>query len=391
MLNISKNYAVSYSQTPNYKNNKNLATFPKFNQKPVSFRGDVSVLDKLILALKDGAIREAFQKNPERSVELFTSIQEALSGLQKAADFAPRGHFKREGTNLQITSFDSENGLIKEGKITNLIIPENVKIYAPGTSANEILQTSFDKRPFVTLSPSGWSSIKTDGIDKSSCNMDYWGKDQAAQRKILQAAYKKDFMKFMEPIFECAKMLGLDTDRIAIVSSFSDCGIDQAAMEFATANNHKLITVGPYKFVEYANTQRPHQFPIVLENTVSDYGNKFAELSDIMMVMGGRDHTWLFDTKNQFIGKKGTTFPADLLDMYHGLKIAATKADGSIENSARVLKELGLNPFSNDVKAIFERLPKEVKKKLVFDEQKAVFVRMLQIYKARETAASLAE
>ena len=385
MINISRNYPICFSKKNDNKKNIKIA-----EKQALSFAAHppkIKSTESLIKWLNASNLLEEIRKDPEATFRKLLQIEAVIKELSKAVEAVPRGLAERNGNKLTITSFDCAKNLTEFNKVIEINFPENIRLFMPKTSTDDILKQSFNKKPFVTIGPVGWSNIKPDFIDSKSCNMDFHGKDISTQTKVLQNAYEKCFGQFMMPVLNYLKSINLDLDRFANIASFTDVGIDKAVMTFAKNNNQNLITVGPYRFAKYIN--KNHNFPIVLENTVTEYGAKFSELSDITLVTGGREHAWLFDTKNQFIGNKGTTIPVDLFDIFYGIKIPSTRQDGSIENSARLLKDLGLNPYGEETQRLFNSMPNNGKETLKFDEQKALAAKIYEIYKAREKAASL--
>jgi hypothetical protein len=378
-INMSKNNDKSFGN--NQKRKEDHVSFTSKSSSIKLGQGDLDWLQSGPTALRE---------NPSNAIKRLLKVQQTVSEFVTALEQFPKGVLKVDGRKVRATSFDCDDGLNPNSTITEFMISPGVNVFHPGTSADEILNQSFPKRPFATIGPVGWSNVKPNLIDPKKLNMNYFGKGDKAQRQALQIAYENGFNKFMGPILAYLKGAGLKMDRTAYVCSPSYCGIDKAVMDFAEKERHQLITVGPYRFAEYISKEHEHRFPIVFENSLVDYGAKFSQLADVTLVSGGRKHPWLFDTTNKFIGDRGATIPVDLFKLFYDVEIPA-QSDDKIENAARMLQELGVNPFGRETQELFNSMPNEGKELLQFDEQRALATKIHELYKAREKAAALTE
>lgn len=378
---------VKYHKNQDTNNVSFLPTSKMQGKNIISFKSKAPDLniENVISWLGSSDLLKSIKENPKDTIANVLHIEDLFNKLSQAINSAARGFIERNGDRLKITSFDSMFGKLQpESIVTEVNFPESVKLFNPDTSADVILNQSFSQRPLVTIGPTGWSYVKSSSIDPASCKMDYFGANPAEQDKALQIAYSKGFFKFASPVIDYLESIGLKKDRIALVCSFSDVGIDNAVMEFAQKKNLNLITIGPYAFAQFMS--KNHNFVTVLENTIPDYAKKFAELVDVTPVTGGRAQS-LVDIKNQFIDKRGTTIAVDIFDTFcNGIKINSEGANRVLENAAAMLKKLGLEPFSSETRRIFNSMPKEGKEVLKTNEQKALAAKVYEIYKAREKA-----
>lgn len=399
-LNKSNSNNISYlscRKTQKIDNSENKYRLDTLKGDTCFFKGQLNpekivssskIIDDLLRALTEHEFVEVLKQNPVETMKGIIAIQKALKKLAETSSEIPRGIVEKIGNKIKIMSFDSDSGLVETGKLTEIKLRKGLKFYEPGVPAEEIRNTAFKERPYVTLGPVGWSNVKPDFIDKKLCDMSVYG-SVVEQKKALQKGYEKAFKLFITPVYEYLEQNGLKLGKMPMVASFSDSGIDQIVHKHAVEKGVDLVTTGPYRFAEYISKEKEFPFSIALTNTVEDYGTLFSKIADITLVTGGRDHAFLFDAQNQFIGNKGTTIPVDLMKLYYDIEIPALRPDGSIENAAALLKELGLNPFNDELRKEFDKLPSKGKELLEKDEQKALATIMYRIYKSRERAASL--
>lgn len=317
---------------------------------------------------------------------IYAKLQEMkapLEELRKLTSQVPVGAYKVRGNRLNLTLHGE-----KPQKIS-LEFPQKPKIYAPGTDPLTFRREAYDITPYVTIGVVGWSALKPATIENAGTDLGIL--TEAEKKKMLQNAYDKSFNNYWQPIYDYLLSAGLEKDRIAFVSSPSYCGIDQIMLDYAAKHETPLGAVGPYGFMEYAAKKQPLQYPLLLENSVEDYGQSFSEVADITVCTGGRKHAWMIDFNNQFVGNRKPVVPVDLMKDFQDpgekpIDIPMYSGNKEIENAAKFLIENG-GLIPSDLAEQFAELPDTPeKKKLKHPAQKLLAVKAYHKYMANKQA-----
>lgn len=291
-------------------------------------------------------------------VDFVNNVNATNAGV-KASN--PVGTVEHKDGKYIITSYDNDEG---KAAITEIAEAQRTLVAGPETDMKTFLSKALGDTPRIIISPVGWTvptpdvMIRNNKAFKDMADLlkaslvEKYGeshpeldkKYQKGLKKLAGEAYEQAFQRFWEPIdkylFEDRK---LDPKRFAFLTSASYAGIDKAAMDFADRKGISVVNVTPYCYAQWMDTSRSDA--LLVTKTVDDYAKACSEGANLLLVTGGRAHTWEKDVKNFLIEQNKAIIPVDVLKEFAGFDVPAM-ADGKVDNAARLLLDRGLETGS---------------------------------------------
>ena len=306
------------------------------------------------------------QISPEKRVSFINALQNGIKIIKKGL---PLGTIERKEGNVIVTSYDNE-----EGKAATIKFPEsnrNFKVFGPETDVKTFLKESFGDKRMLKICPVGWTVPDTqilyetnnsfkeliDEIEtKLKASMDtespeFEKKFAKAKKLVAGEFYEAAFKQFWEPIDK--EIFGksdtpFSREDLGMVTSASYAGIDKAAMDYAKDHNIPTANIIPFVYARWMDDGTNCPYPLLVTNTVDDYANACAEAADILLVTGGRDHSYSKDFANFMVKEDKVVIPVDIMKEVFNYSIPAISR-GKIANAAARLIEKGLEVKNLDI------------------------------------------
>ncbi|MGD9580222.1 MAG: hypothetical protein AB7V50_02515 [Vampirovibrionia bacterium] len=303
-------------------------------------------------------------------VGFINALQESMEEVRKNL---PLGTIEKKDGNVTITSFDNDKG--KAATITFDESKRGNKVFGPqDISLEDFIKDAFPERQTLKICPVGWTvpdvevlyennkSFKEliDDIEKTLLTKMGVGKDNAdfqtkfakAKKQVAGSLYESAFKQFWAPIdnaiFEDQESTIYNRNQLGFVTSSSYAGIDKAAMDYAKEYNIPVANITPFKYAEWSDKGDNAPYPMYVTNTVDDYANACAEAADILLVTGGRDHTFNKDIKNMLIEQNKVVIPVDIMKEVFAYEIPAISR-GKVANAAALMIDKGMDIGKLDI------------------------------------------
>ncbi len=277
------------------------------------------------------------------------ALVNVLGQLGNLASRIPQGKIEAKGGNVIITSW-------AEGKPVEVKFPEGRRaiVRGPETSVQDFLREVAGGEPALVIGPIGWTIPNPDTV--AEYNPTIYQQFQAlektlsgdaltkAKKEAIAKLYENAFDQWWEPIQRNLNRLieekKLPKNRIIMLTSASNSGIDRAAMRFADKNGITVANITPYVYAQWMDTSKT--YPLLVTNTVDDYAQAYAEGADLVVLTGGRDHALKKDVALGLLGNYNIVVPADVLREEVGITVPST-LKGKVENAAAFMQKRGLN------------------------------------------------
>lgn len=284
-----------------------------------------------------------------------SGLVNVLSQLGNMANRIPLGKIEAKGGNVIITSW-------AEGKPVEVKFPEGRRtiVRGPETSVHDFLREVAGGEPALVIGPIGWTIPNPDTVAEQNdfIRPQFQALERTlsgdaltkAKKELVARLYENAFDQWWAPIQRNLNRLieekKLPKDRIIMLTSASNSGIDRAAMRFADKNGITVANITPFVYAQWMDTTKT--YPLLVTNTVDDYAQAYAEGADLVVLTGGRDHALKKDVALGLLGNHNLVVPADVLQEEVGITVPAT-INGKVENAAAYMQKRGLHVAGMDL------------------------------------------
>lgn len=258
----------------------------------------------------------------------------------------------------------------KDGKDKTLEFPainRNNQVYSSAkTDFEAFKKAAFGDGNRLIICPVGWTTPNIDMFAANNPEIQQsfqkaaksiakaLGKDQGkdfdavftkTKKAIVGEYYDKAFKKFWGPVYDLLHTkLGVDAKNLGFITSASNAGIDKSAMEFGHDKGIAVANVTPWDYANWADPEGKD--PLYITNTIEEYADACSDLSDLLMVTGGRNHSLEKDVQRALIQNRKPVIVVDVLNEAYGFNVPS-QSNGSLENVAKYLEESGMDLASN--------------------------------------------
>ena len=211
----------------------------------------------------------------------------------------------------------------------------------------KLLKEAFGIEPKTTVGMVGWTNVKPQNVAGGT----------SLTKGELTQKYIEATEEFYEPVDRYLGSIGMQPTDRALVSSVSYDGVDKAIMDIGEKNGINTLTITPFTYAQYGRELHPH--PTVITDTISQYVDGYGQLTDAIVVTGGRDHAFKFDAGGKWTKQSnGLIIPVDVLKDFKGIEVPAT-INGKIENAAACAYETFSDPLPRGLVDKFKTLPSD--------------------------------
>lgn len=394
VLNSTKVQALQKNTaTPSFRGIKEFTdAISKKDMEPALFSSPDIVAENLALLFKNLNSKDAFKIYT--AMDKGPGLKNLLNLAGKEVPVDQRGNFVNElATTVSEIDKKLERGLVERNvpiKYNGNMVTDGIRLtkYGAGPGENPVefpaslrdgkvfttqeisfkdfVKKAFGESPRLILCPVGWTIPNPDLLAQNNSKVN--DKFESARMQLIQGLgtdkgevfenalkkvkkqiaaeyYQIAFKKFWEPVakvlFDDLKM---SKDKIGFLTSASYDGIDKAAMDFAKAEGIKVANITPWEYACWANPEGKE--PLLITNTIEEYADGCSLMSDILMVLGGRDHSLEKDAERALIKNKKPMMAVDILNENYGLDVPAL-VSGKLENATRYLQEAGFDLAAN--------------------------------------------
>lgn len=326
--------------------------------------------------------------DPSKRVALINSLQDAISSVKASAPLGELQTFQGDDGKwkVKIISYDNNEGRASEITL-NLEDHKNI-IMGPNQRVSEFKQAVLGKEPKIIIGPVGWTVPDTEVlydnnpaykgiVDKftseittilehkrgnkvDSNDVELNDLVKRGKKQIADEFYQAAFEKFWNPIDKAlfgTSETSSQRSKLGFVTSSSYAGIDKAAMQYAKNYNLTVANITPFAYAEWSDSGKEAPFPILVTNTIDDYAKAYNEFADILLVTGGRDHTFSKDFRHSMVDNiANTVIPVDIMKEVFAFEIPAVY-QGKVANAAALLISKGQDVRQLDISKNLVPLP----------------------------------
>jgi hypothetical protein len=295
-------------------------------------------------------------------------LMDETANLNKEVQSFPLGQIRTDkaANKKYILSYDNANGA-PDAKEIEIDLTRRSVVCGPETSPEDFKKLAFGPRPKVIMTTVGYTlpnpdlieeqypeaftakvdELRAEFVDKLGADHPKLPNTDKLRKLAAGAMYEDAFKAFWEPIYQHLYSqpeeggIGLNPNKLGILASATDDGIDRAATEFGEA--HEGISVAhiiPFTYAKYMDPNKPH--PLYVTSSVEDYAQGAKKIAGLCVAHGGKDHTLFHDISNFLIEGGGEKYeiPVDLMEHQYGMKLPATRG-GKIANASAYMLEKG--------------------------------------------------